>query len=243
LLCHAAGRVERHPFGEALHTDELPSAWVLNQLVVDAEDVGAEELVAALDAAYGHRRHRRALVERDELGVRLAPELRDRGWQAERDVYQVLRDGGDLRAAPGLAHEVDQPTLREIERRTLAEGSQASDDVVEQLLDMRAAFIRAGNGRCFAGVHEGVDAAHATLYSDGVIAQVEDVGTIEAHRGHGLGRAVVVAASEAALARGHELVFMMADDDDWPKRLYERIGYEVVGASWAFTLPDASAPH
>jgi GNAT superfamily N-acetyltransferase len=242
MLRGAAGRVARHPFGEALHTDDLPSAWVLNQLVVDAEDVGAEEFVAALDATYGHRRHRRALVENDALGARLAPELRERGWQTERDVYQLLRDGGDRRAAEGLAREVDRPTLREVERRTLLESSQASD-VIEQLLDMRAAFIRAGDGRCFVGVHEGVDAAHATLYSDGVIAQVEDVGTMEPHRGHGLGRAVVVAATGAALARGHELVFIIADDDDWPKRLYERIGYEVVGATWAFTVPDASAPH
>ena len=44
-------------------------------------------------------------------------------------------------------------------------------------------------------------------------------------------------AVEAALDTGHELVFIVADDEDWPKDLYERLGFGPVGRPWCFTRP------
>jgi hypothetical protein len=41
-------------------------------------------------------------------------------------------------------------------------------------------------------------------------------------------------AVEEALAAGHELVFLVADDDDWPKDLYARLGFETIGRTWSF---------
>ena len=31
---------------------------------------------------------------------------------------------------------------------------------------------------------------------------------------------------------GTELVFIVADDDDWPKDLYGRLGFEPIGRAW-----------
>ena len=62
-------------------------------------------------------------------------------------------------------------------------------------------------------------------HSDGVIAQVEDVATLRDFRRRGLARATVTAAVDAALAMGHEAIFIVADDDDWPKDLYARLGF------------------
>ena len=56
-----------------------------------------------------------------------------------------------------------------------------------------------------------------TLYSDGVVAQIEDVATLRDFRRRGLARATVSAAIDAALEMGHELIFIVADDDDWPQ--------------------------
>ena len=58
------------------------------------------------------------------------------------------------------------------------------------------------------------------------IAQVEDVVVLEGHRGNGLGRLVTTAALAAGLALEPELMFIVADDDDWPKELYARLGFE-----------------
>jgi hypothetical protein len=51
----------------------------------------------------------------------------------------------------------------------------------------------------------------------------------------------VLAATDAAVAGGADLVFIVAADDDWPKDLYAKLGYEAVGRFWQFTLPPPSA--
>ena len=43
-----------------------------------------------------------------------------------------------------------------------------------------------------------------------------------------LASAVVRAAIAASRERGDDLVIIMADADDWPQRLYERLGFETV---------------
>ena len=45
-------------------------------------------------------------------------------------------------------------------------------------------------------------------------------------RGRGLASAVVLRAVEEAVASGHDFVFLIADDEDWPKELYARLGFE-----------------
>jgi predicted GNAT family acetyltransferase len=69
---------------------------------------------------------------------------------------------------------------------------------------------------------------------DGV-GQVESVYTAIGHRGHGLASAVVRAAIAAAHERGDDLVMIMADAEDWPQRLYERLGFETVDIYRMFT--------
>jgi len=72
------------------------------------------------------------------------------------------------------------------------------------------------------------------LYSDGSIAQIEDVATVPGHRQRGYAQAVMVkATSEAAVA--HELVFLTAVDGRWVKRWYERLGFEQVGLRYEAT--------
>ena len=214
---------------------------MLNQLSVDA-DTDADGLIGALDELYGHLPHRRAFVERPEVGERLAPALRGAGWLAERDVFMALRRARDHAAEPGLAREVDEPTIRAVEAQTIGEEPYGEPAIVEQLLASRSAFGRAGNARYFVAASDGVDACHTTLYSDGVVAQVEDVGTLKAMRRRGLARAACSAALDAALDTGHELVFLVADDEDWPKELYGRLGFDPVGRPWAFTRPGPEHP-
>ncbi|MGZ4269770.1 MAG: GNAT family N-acetyltransferase [Solirubrobacteraceae bacterium] len=93
-----------------------------------------------------------------------------------------------------------------------------------------------GRARHFVADWDGRPAAYATLYSDGVTAQVEDVATQAPARGRGLARAVVQHAVDVAQAEDHELVFLVADVDDWPRALYERLGFDPIGCCWAFVL-------
>jgi hypothetical protein len=230
-----------HPLGEAFFHDELPRVWVLNQMSVDAA-TDADGLISALDELYSHLPHRRAFVERPEVGERLAPGLRAAGWVVERSVFMVLRRDRDRAAQPGLAREVDEATIRAVETQTIAEEPYGEPAMVKQLLASRSAFGLAGRARYFVAASEGVDGCHTTLYSDGVVAQIEDVGTVKALRCRGLARAACSIALDAAVAAGHDLVFIVADDEDWPKDLYAKLGFDVVGRTWAFTRPGPEHP-
>ena len=207
-------------------------------------EVDADQLVAALDDLYGDYAHRRAVVEDEESGARLAPRLSPRGWLIERDVYMVLRRERDRDAAPGLAVEVDPGRHQLAEAAGIREERYGRDEeVVRQLVGMRTALAGAvPTARFFLGAADGVDAAVTTLYSDGATAQVEDVATLRDYRRRGLARATVSAAIDAALEMGHDFVFIVADDDDWPKDLYGRLGFDPIGRAWAFTRPGPEHP-
>jgi GNAT superfamily N-acetyltransferase len=232
-----------HPLGEAFFHPRLARAYVLNTLYVDAE-VDPDQLVAALDDLYGDYLHRRAVVQDDAEGARLAPRLSPRGWLVEHDVYMALRRPRDRAAEPGLAVEVDAARHRLAEAAGIREEPYGRDEeVVRQLVAMRAALAAAvPAARFFVGCVDGADAAVTTLYSDGATAQVEDVATLRDYRRRGLARATVSAAIDAALEMGHDFVFIVADDDDWPKELYGRLGFDPIGRTWAFTRPGPEHP-
>jgi predicted GNAT family acetyltransferase len=81
--------------------------------------------------------------------------------------------------------------------------------------------------------------SYTDLYSDGPDAQIEDVGTLPEHRGHGYATAVVLAAAAAARSDGADFVFLVADAEDWPKELYGKLGFDEVGHYTKFFTPPA----
>ena len=72
------------------------------------------------------------------------------------------------------------------------------------------------------------------LNSDGRIAEVDDVATLPAFRNRGYGSAVTLRAVEEAVMAGHDLTFLIADDENWPKELYAKLGFEPIGRTWSF---------
>jgi hypothetical protein len=44
----------------------------------------------------------------------------------------------------------------------------------------------------------------------------------------------VLAALDASRRAGHELTFLWADEDDWPRELYRKLGFAVIGRRWRF---------
>jgi predicted GNAT family acetyltransferase len=89
---------------------------------------------------------------------------------------------------------------------------------------------------------DGAVLSRADLYLDAGsgVAQIEDVLTNPAHTGRGYARAIVADGLRRARAAGCDLVFVVADAQDWPKHLYARLGYATTGRTHVFVRPSTS---
>jgi ribosomal protein S18 acetylase RimI-like enzyme len=110
-----------------------------------------------------------------------------------------------------------------------AEPHGRDESLVEQILEHRRDMCSALPTRLFAAEANGNLVAHAELYCHDGVGQVEDVATLPQYRKRGYAKAVVARAVEEAEAAGAEFVFLVAMEDDWPKELYRRLGFDVVG--------------
>jgi ribosomal protein S18 acetylase RimI-like enzyme len=242
----AATRAVTHDFGTAILCVELPRVWDLNVafLDVELERGDADGLIAEVEGLQteARLRHRRVLVGDERTAERLLPRFVERGWSHSWWVYMV-HDGTPPGPVDGAAaREVERDVARAVEAQALAEDAFIRDDeVLPQMLAGRDRLCDATPARFFVGTSEGQPVSVCTLYSDGTLAQVEDVATLAAHRGQGRGRAVVHAALAAALAAQPEVVFVVADDADWPKHMYRRLGFEPVGRALNLVREPAGA--
>lgn len=237
LLAAAAQRSERHPLGLLLFDDARPRVWVHNQLHVTGPAGDIDDLVRILDEHYGALQHRRVVVEDEVEGERLADGFQARGWEVDTTVYMALREPRDREPDASLAAEVTSEQQRAVEHETLREAPFAKEaEVREMLVDARAAR-HAAVSEChlIGGFVDGTHVGNTTLYIEGDIAQVEDVATLQAHRGRGVARAMVSLAIDIAHDRDAALIWIAADDNDWPKELYAKLGFRPIGRIYSFT--------
>jgi GNAT superfamily N-acetyltransferase len=246
LRDHACGISDRGPsgrFGTALLRGDMPSVWSANYVLAEREldAATADDLVREADELLGGAglKHRKVEVLDGAAGARLAGQFRALGWHVERDLVMPHRRPPDREPDVSGVEEVDAETLAP----TWAEGMRPDfagrEDVIEQLVAHRHALAAAG-ARFFAARVNGEIASYCDLYSDGRTAQIEAVMTLQRFRNRGLARAVVMAALEAARAHGNDLVFLLADEADWPKRLYDKLGFDAEADVYEFTLRAAS---
>lgn len=220
-----------------LMNTDYPKVYDMNYLRVDADltDVTAEALIAEADRVFDGWEHRELETVEAKAGERLLSGFQAAGWTLFRALYMVLRRDPDRVGEPGLAEEVGWSELRPtVLDQVRAEPYATSEDVVLQLTDRHDVLIQATRYRHFGARADGRIVSYADLYSDGGIAQIEEVSTLEAYRNRGLARAVMDTAVATAVAEGHEMIFLVADEDDWPKAFYSRLGFDAVGTAFSF---------
>ena len=120
-------------------------------------------------------------------------------------------------------------------RQWVSDDPKMTAATLDQVIDATAREARARAARNLGICDEaGELVAMTKLYSDGVTAQVEDVYTVPAWRNRGCARRLITRAVALAREAGHELVFIEADDNGWPKQLYARMGFDPVGRIGVF---------
>jgi ribosomal protein S18 acetylase RimI-like enzyme len=237
-----SARVETLPYGRALLDDGLPRVPWANMLWVTAnQGVDAARLVADADRILRGFAHRQLVIEHESLWRTIEPELTAAGWQREAILF-MAHDAAIRPSGPTLdlsaVREVGHDDIHAAEDRVLRDDPETADGVArEQVMRRQRRIGELVGERCFATYAGDEVSAYAKLRHRGGVAQVEDVAVLPEHRGAGLGRLVTSAALAAGLALDPELLFLVADDDDWPKDLYERLGFAAVGATRGFLLP------
>jgi len=241
-----ATRTERCRFGTAFFHEGFPRRWDSNVVWVEEplDGVSAEELAADANDVLGRAGldHRALWVGDVAQGERLAPGLAGLGYEIDRNVVMSHAREPDV-WTDERAEEIDLASAKRFYVTAHLEGHADAEAADAQMLaDFRDVLVEHAEVRFFGARADGEVVAGCELYRLGDVAQVEDVYTLAEHRGRGLARAAVLAAVRAARGAGADLVFLGADDEDWPKHLYRKLGFDEVARSFDFMIrPPGSA--
>jgi hypothetical protein len=221
------------PFGVALRSPDLPGVFDANLTRVDGDGASAEEVLAALDRTRGDLWFDKVFVDDEAAGDRLRPGLEQAGFDSTRLAVLAWRgdrpdSGGAREAAPGEAHPVRVAINTEELPGEYSEYAPHLARFQERIAEEVPTHV-------FVAPADGEIGALCSLYVMAGVAQVEEVSTLRARRGEGLAGAAVRAAVSAALDTAPELVFIEADEDDWVRDWYARLGFEPIGRTWRFT--------
>ena len=240
-----AERIDAFRWGRVFTNRTHRRIWDFNFARVERE-VGGEEvddLIADVDAAMAGLGHRQVWMADDALGRKLGPLFSERGWKVERHVVmQLLRDPDRrpdtsrvIRVDENLAWPAREEWLRSYE-------DLADDETMTQLLSQYRIVNALRGGEDYGVVDDGKVVSFALLRSHEAVAEVTDVATLEPYRKRGLARACVWRVVERARELGDDVVFLVADDQDWPKDLYSKLGFDAVAYQHYFMRTGVDEP-
>ncbi|HYB28430.1 MAG TPA: GNAT family N-acetyltransferase [Solirubrobacteraceae bacterium] len=234
MLVRTVDEVRPIPAGLVVRTPSLPSVWSGNQLratealgFAGLVDLAQEQLpgLGYLDIAFEHQ----------ESGPAVEHAFRNASWKVQRDLLMILSSGPDRVVDTGVVIDAGEDEMMDLMGRWYAEDPGPDPMERAQLVEFTRREARVHGDRML-GVRSTDDqlVSMTKLRSDGRTVQIEDVYTVPEARGRGYARAMVSHAVELAREDGAELIFITADDNDWPKLLYARIGFRPVGHVWHF---------
>ncbi|HEV7615771.1 MAG TPA: GNAT family N-acetyltransferase [Solirubrobacterales bacterium] len=224
-------RSDAYDWGRSFLSPGLPEVWDANWVLIERAGMSAAEVVAAADEGLGAFAQRTVAIADEGEGGRLREEMTALGWESELTLYMAWQ-AETGRTAGHEVGETDFAGCEGLRRRLIrAEFDPAMaklDETSEQLLESNRRFAAAAGDRWFVAPPHEPASACCLLQGDG-IAQIEEVGTLESARGQGLGQAVVLAALSASRQAENSVTFLTADADDWPQRMYEKLGFSSCG--------------
>ncbi len=222
--------VEPWAHGTVVRATTKPAFYDLN--VVRVEDdpaMTAAQLAAVADDALAGLEHRKVDVEDAEVGDALRPGFEALGWRALRLLW--MRHGGDV--PDGAAEAVEEVPYDAVHALRVAWHREdfPTEDPTAYLAQVRVVALRR-HAQVLAVREAGVPVAFAQLERDGRGAEVAQVYVHPDHRGGGRGTAMTLAAIRSAADTDD--LWITADDEDRPKELYARLGFEAAWVQFEF---------
>jgi ribosomal protein S18 acetylase RimI-like enzyme len=233
-------RLEPFEFGVAYLDEEYPQRYFSNLLLADTRlaEASAEALIEAGERILGEAgyEHRLIIVRDERWAERFAPAFGGRGFSTSREITMAHRRDPD-RDANLPVEEVPFAVVRPLIQQMYQEDPDVPGDIALLFAEQHGKYERVADARFFAARVDGRLAGNCELYQEGDDAQVEHVGTLERYRGRGVARSVILRAVQAARKARARHVFIVTDEDDWPRHLYARLGFDQIGRTWEFLKP------
>jgi GNAT superfamily N-acetyltransferase len=237
----ATDEMRRIDHGWVMRSHSLDKVCALNQ-VCFTEAVEFDEAIALADEYMPGMPFRHIVVEDEPAGVELEGPFRSNGWAVERTVLMQLSNPPDPVVDEGDFTELSEEEMVVVMKLwALEEHVGILPERLEQLMEYNRLVGRLWDERCFGVLDsEGHPVSITKLRKHEGVTWVEDVYTVPDSRGRGHARMLVTYAATLGRSAGSELTFIIADDEDWPKDLYARLGFERVGTTRTFRLHPTS---
>jgi ribosomal protein S18 acetylase RimI-like enzyme len=237
----AGSQTIESPLGVGILEPSLPLRHDSNYLLVEQLPLGAgaQELADEAERILGGAglKHRAVMCFDAASGEKLEPQFMELGWNVRRHIWMAQLRESAKSADLSIVEEVGEADLRPGRTAEILQYPWGSEEVAQQLMDAKILLAERATTRFFGVRVKGEIVSWSDLYVAQGVGQVEDVATEPEHRGRGYATAVVVRAAEEARRAGADLVFLVADDEDWPKELYARLGFDPVGLLHKFIRP------
>jgi RimJ/RimL family protein N-acetyltransferase/predicted GNAT family acetyltransferase len=228
----AADRTLELRGGTGIVTDSAPDVYDANYLSVESAAFGAGDLVVAAEAALEASHHCRVIVEDGAPG--LADDFAQLGFDRVTHLVLAHTAEPDRRVDASAVRDVGLERLTTLRTEATLREPWGDAELAAQLNEAKRLVAAAVPTRFFAAFVDGSIAGWCELRRRAGVAQIEDVEVLEEFRGRGLGRAIVQHALDEGLRAG-DLVYLEALADDWPRELYAKLGFTVVGRRDVYT--------
>jgi ribosomal protein S18 acetylase RimI-like enzyme len=217
--------------GTVVRASRFPTYYDFNVMRVEQpSELGVAQLSARADQALAGLAHRRIDFDLVEEAERRRGEFEAAGWKTTRLVW-MLFEATVAAQTPAVAVEpVFYDDTEELRLRWHLE-DHPEMEYAQYKVGAREIALKRG-ASAFAVREQGEPIAFAQLQWDGPAAEITSVYVHPEHRGRGLGTALTLAAIEAAA--GAKDLWIVADDEDRAKDLYERLGFRAAWVSEEF---------
>lgn len=214
---------------------QFPNYYEYNALRVEGSDPGvrAAELMAIADELQEGLEHRRVDVDDPDAGERLRPDFAAAGWRTYRLV--AMRWSAPVPADTLELDEVEAGDVAGLRFEwALNDGWDVTEERARKFIAVESAAMALRGSRWFAyRGPSGEPVAFVALVTHDDQAEVALAYCTPDHRGGGIGTRLVLSAVRAAAGCG--TVWIIADDEDRPKHLYQRLGFEPAAVQHEFT--------
>ncbi|TKK87112.1 GNAT family N-acetyltransferase [Herbidospora galbida] len=227
-----ADDVQEHLFGFAVRNRRYAASHHHNKVVITGP-ADAPEILALADRALAGSAHRLVEIHHEPTALAVTGALTEAGYERESNLLMIHQ------GAPGpVSARVVTVTLADLHEPVRASWAadlpQLTEEELDQLTERRATVVQDGYETTFLAVRDGETiVCHGDLYlhRPSGMAQFEDLSTHPDHQRRGHARAVV---TEAIRRAGGLTLFLEADEADWPKDFYGRLGFTPVGRTHHF---------